>query len=303
MSDARTDQSSTNMDSLQEATIEPKRRFSFAWLAPLAALALVAFLIWDAMAEQGPEIEIRFDQGHEIKAEDAVAYRGVEVGRVTSVELAEDLSDVVVTVRLRPDAEGIAREDSRFWIVRPEVSLTRVSGIETILGPRFIKVIPGDGPRAFQFDGLDSAPVDVERSSGGLRLILETPRTGSIQTGSGVFYRDEPVGSVLSSHLADDASHVVVIIEVERDYAHLVRDNTRFWDAGGIGMSFGFAGLRVQAESLEALVSGGVGFATPNRPGDMVEDGHRFELEPEPNEDWLRWSPELAAPTAAGEND
>ena len=37
----------------------------------------------------------------------------------------------------------LACEGSRFWIVRPQVSLSRVAGLETVVGARYIGALPG----------------------------------------------------------------------------------------------------------------------------------------------------------------
>jgi hypothetical protein len=53
----------------------------------------------------------------------------------------------------------------------------------------------------------------------------------------------------------------------------------------------GITGMTLQVESLEALLAGGVALATPPDAGEVVRTGHRFELEPEPPDDWVTWQP------------
>ncbi|MEC9373633.1 MAG: MlaD family protein [Planctomycetota bacterium] len=289
----------TSVEAAPRADVVPARRFSWAWLAPLAAVVVFGALALDAVRQRGPEITITFRQGHDLKPGDPISYRGVDVGRVREVSLATDLDAVVVHAELKPEAANIAAEGTRFWIVRPEVRIGGVSGIETILGPKYISVAPGGGARVSSFEWLDSAPRDVRRTPGALSVILEAERTGALQTGSRVFYRDEPVGVVVETGLAPDGRRVEVMAEIDPEFAHLVRDNTRFWNASGIGMDLGFTGLSFRMESLQSVVLGGVGFATPNRPGEVVMDGQRFELASSPEDSWLKWSPDLSpAPPA-----
>ena len=144
------------------------------------------------------------------------------------------------------------------------------------------------------FIGLDSAPETDQAPAGALRITLRADRLGPIAEGSPVQYRDITVGHVRSWTLAPDATGVDLAITIEPGYRDLVRTNTRFWNASGIGMDWGwFRGLEVRAGSLESLVGGIIGFATPDRPGATVESGATFELAAEPESDWLRWKPAI----------
>ncbi|MFG0284707.1 MAG: MlaD family protein, partial [Phycisphaerales bacterium JB039] len=127
------------------------------------------------------------------------------------------------------------------------------------------------------------------------RLTLRAERLGPLDAGSAVQYRDITVGQVRSWALAPDATGVDLMVTIDPAYRDLVRENTRFWNASGLGVDWGwFAGLEVRTGSLESLVGGVIGLATPNKPGEPVADGHRFDLAPEPDADWLRWKPEIA---------
>ena len=57
-----------------------------------------------------------------------------------------------------------------------------------------------------------------------------------------------------------------------------------------------FKGVKVRTESLEALLEGGIAFATPNNPemGGPAKAGQTFALHDEPNDQWLQWVPKIA---------
>ncbi len=286
---------STSTADVPRAETAPKRRWSLAWLAPIAALVVAGFLVYDAMADRGPVITITFADGHDLKPNDPISHRGVVAGRVREVRLGPGLREVVVTAALTRDAAGLARDGAQFWVVRPEISLTRISGVETLLGPRYIAVRPGEGPPRRRFAGLENPPAERGLSGDGLVVVLEAPRAGSLQAGSPVLYRDVTVGSVTDTRLSADAAFVEVIVEILPEYSRLVRENSRFWNAGNIGVDLGFGGLTFQADSLSAILTGGVAFATPTKPGEAVANGARFQLADRPEEAWLKWSPALAA--------
>ncbi len=124
--------------------------------------------------------------------------------------------------------------------------------------------------------------------------MLTAPRVGSIGAGAPVLFRDLPVGVVRGVRLAEDASGVEVSIAIDPAYAVLVRANSRFWLASGVGVDWGlFSGLSVRADSLGALIEGAIAFATPDRPGERVAAGHAFELEAAPEDKWLEWDPTI----------
>ena len=50
-----------------------------------------------------------------------------------------------------------------------------------------------------------------------------------------------------------------------------MHEGTRFWNSSGIAVEFGSEGLRVQTESLEAILAGGVAFDVP--PGGVPGPG------------------------------
>ena len=99
---------------------------SYMWLLTLVCLVAAIGLVWWSMPEEGVHIEIHFPDGHGLRVEDTLRYRGIDVGTVEAVELKDDLAGVDVKVVLKPFAEPLARQGSQFWIVRPELSLIHI---------------------------------------------------------------------------------------------------------------------------------------------------------------------------------
>jgi paraquat-inducible protein B len=220
----------------------------------------------------------------------------VQIGEVREVRLASDAASVVVDIGLAPDAAGVAVEGTLFWVVRPEVSLRRVSGLDALFGPRSIAAEPGpaEGARESVFEGLASAPPLPAPSDGSLVVVVRAARRNSLEAGSPVTYRDVQVGQVVGYQLAEDATSVELALTIEPRYAPLVRDNTRFFNISGISADWGiFSGLAVRTDSLESVVLGGIGFATPEKLGEPVVSGHAFDLADAPEDSWLKWQPRV----------
>jgi len=282
-------------------------RFPLVWVVPLIALGLGGWMIARELKNRGPEITIEFADGSGIVADKTeLQHKGVSVGRVTAVELKPKLDGVSVRVRLDKSASAIANEGALFWIVHPEIGLTGVRGLDTLLtGPR-LNVRPGNGPPASRFVGLERTPPPI-LSKEGKMFLLQSEQLGSLTTGAGIFYRQMRVGSVETSRLADDASGVIIRIHIEAPYADLVRTNTRFWNAGGFSFKVGLLGAELKNTSLESMLTGGVAFATPNGEGNTLAppapEGTVFHVAPEPEKEWAKWAPKirLLAPEVVSE--
>ncbi|HEX2853058.1 MAG TPA: MlaD family protein [Opitutaceae bacterium] len=271
--------------------------FPLVWVVPIIAIALGGWMVMRELKNRGPEITIEFEDGSGVAADKTVLeHKGVAVGMVTGVEMKPALDGVSVRVRLDKSAAALARDGALFWIVHPEIGLSGVRGLDTLLTGAKLNVRPGKGPPANRFVGLEKTP-PPEIPEQGRTFTLQSDRLGSLTTGAGIFYREMKVGVVETSRLADDATGVLIRIHIEAPYADLVRTNTRFWNAGGFSFKVGLLGAELKNTSLESLVSGGIAFATPTGENGTLAppaaDGAVFQVAPEPDKDWLKWAPKI----------
>jgi hypothetical protein len=273
-----------------------RARSRWPWILPLLALGLALYLGRDAFQKSGPRVRIVASEGHGLKVGDSLRYRGIRVGEVRAVELTPDIDAVRIDVELDARASELARAGSRFWIVRPHLALDEVSGLETVVGARYLAALPGPPDAASQeeFVALEEPPVIEGLESAGLEIQLEAEQRFGISAGAPIVYRGIRVGTILSAGLASDASQVDLRAYIEPEYAALVRTNTQFWEWGGLELGVGWTGgFRLEVESLRSLLVGGVAFATPDEPGALVGTGYRFPLNAKPEEEWKSWRPQL----------
>ena len=131
-----------------------------------------------------------------------IRFLGFEVGRVKSVDVNDDLSRMVVEATVRPEVKKALVRGTRFWLVEPRLDFQGVSGLETLLGGRYIAMEfnKNDVDRAETisvFKGLSHRP-PAPASAPGLHLQLEAESLAGITVGSPVLYRNVNVGSVQS---------------------------------------------------------------------------------------------------------
>lgn len=278
------------------AYVTTRSGWSWAWIFPIAALAISLWVGWQAQAERGPLIEIRVSEGFGIGAGDAVRYRGIDVGQIETAELDKSLSEVVLEVRLSVRAAALAQANTRFWVVRPHMTLDGVTGLETIFGARYLAALPGEPGSQTQteFVALEEPPILLEKEAGSLEIDLIASRRFGIQPGAPITYRQVDIGRVLEVELASDASGIEIHAYIHPEYTRLVRENSRFWEESGLDLEVGLiGGVELGLDSLRALIVGAIAIATPDEPGLAARDGHRFTLEAEAKPAWLEWRPSL----------
>jgi len=263
------------------AVVETRGGFSFIWLVPIVAVVVGSWLGYRTLSERGPTVTISFETGDGLEAgKTKIKYRDIEVGKVSSVTLADDLSHVIVTAELHKGGSHYLTDNSRFWVTRARVSGGQVTGIGTIFGGAYIGFEPStEGERRRDFVGLEAAPVlTIEKP--GRRFTLRSRGLGSIDAGAPVTYRSITVGQVLSHELDPSGEFVTVSVFVDAPHDDRVRENTRFWNASGLDVTMDATGVRVDTPSLVSMLIGGVAFDAPetSEPVPAAKQGSVFEL-------------------------
>lgn len=264
--------------------ISRRRRLSPVWAVPVVAVLIGMGMVAYTWSEQGPEIRVTFATAEGVQAgKTRVKARSVDVGVVQSVRLTPGLERVVVVAELDPGTERLLREDTRFWVVRPRVGASGISGLGTIVSGGYIELAPGEGSKGRRrFDGLEQPPV-TPIGTPGLKLTLVSEQAGSVNTGDPILYNGYRVGRVETSRLDVESESVRYGAFIESPYDALVSQTTRFWNASGVALSATAEGVTLDTGSLESLVRGGVAFGRPRgvADGPPVEDGVSFELYPD----------------------
>jgi paraquat-inducible protein B len=284
------------LNSAPPPRVSRARGFPLIWVVPLIAIAIGGWLCIREFRERGTEITIDFADASGVEARRTVLeYKGVSAGTVEAVTLRPGLVCVSVRLRLKRSAASLASTGARFWVVHPEISFAGVKGLDTLVTGVRINVLPGNGPPAVHFTGLDKAPApDV--TDQGRTFILQADRLGSLTTGAPVFYREFKVGSVEASRLSIDSTSVLIRIHVDAPYGDLVRTSTKFWNAGGFSFRVSlFGGAELKDTSLESLVTGGVAFATPDTGplAPAAPNNSQFTLASEADKEWSKWAPKI----------
>jgi paraquat-inducible protein B len=267
-------------DAPPNARLRPRRWFSWVWIVPAVAAAIVIGLAIRELEDRGPLITISFTDAEGLQVgETRIRHKDVDLGTVESVYLTSDMSRVVVRARMHRSAVPHLTAATRFWIVRPRVGFGGISGLSTLVSGSYIEMYPGDGAPAREFAGLDEPPALIPDTPG-RNFTLRTGDLGSLVAGSQISYRGVPVGEVEGFALDRQHHQIEIYAFIRSPYENLVHPESRFWNSGGVDVSVGVQGLRFRASSWQQLVSGGISFDTPDPvlPKPASDPGSVFRL-------------------------
>ena len=255
----------TELDtSLPAPVIKRRSGISLVWLIPLITAVIGGWLIFKTISEKGPQIEIIFKTAEGIEVgKTKIKYKEIDIGVVDSVHFSKDFSHVILKVSMEKGAESFLGRGTRFWVVKPHLSLRGATGLSTLLSGNYIELEPGQGALQKHFDGLDNPPV-VKADVDGTKIMILAGTLGSIDTGTPIYYQGILAGEILGWELGNDRKSIFIHAFVKTPYNKLVKSNTRFWNISGMDVSVGSEGISVRTESIQSLLYGGIAFETPD---------------------------------------
>jgi len=243
-----------------------KSRISWIWLVPIVAALMGLSLVVRTWMQAGPDISISFNTAEGLEVgKTQLRYKDVNIGTVRSIGFNEDRSKVVVQAELSKDVSDLAREGTNFWVVRPRLDVSGVSGLGTLLSGAYIGVDAVEGKDSskkatkLHFEGLEVPPA-VTHDRAGKRFKLKASDLGSLDIGSPVYFRRINVGRVIGYALDETGKAVNVEVFVDAPNDKFVTQGARFWNASGVDFSVNADGLKVRTQSLVSMAVGGVAF-------------------------------------------
>ena len=220
-------------------------------------------MIVKTLSEQGPRATISFKTAEGIEVgKTRIKYKNVDIGVVEKIKFSDDFSNIILTVDFMEGSEKFLRRSTRFWVVKPQLSLRGATGLSTIISGAYIEIEPGTGAPKLHFIGLEKQPV-VKSDEQGKKITLVTQKLGSVDTGSPIYYQGLLAGEVLGYELGNDRKSTYVHTFIKDPFDQLIRGNTNFWNVSGINVSMGADGFKVQTESIQSMMFGGIAFETP----------------------------------------
>ncbi|MDE0984380.1 MAG: MlaD family protein [Yoonia sp.] len=256
------------------------QRISVVWLVPVLALSVSLGVAYSNYVNQGTLIEISFENASGVTADETVIkYRDVIVGRVEKVEFAEGLTEVLVHARIDKTVAPYLDDDAQFWVVRPDVSVRGITGLDTVLGGVYI-----DGSwdteadvAQYEFVGLEDPP-QTRSGQRGTVISLRARDGSALSQGAPILHKGITVGDLGTPRLSFNGKDVIVDAFIQYPYDQRITSNTRFWDTSGFSLNLGPTGVSLDVNSIASLIEGGIAFDTVVSGGRPVRDSQIFDL-------------------------
>ena len=243
------------------------RAISAIWIIPIVTVIVGLWIIYSHFADRGTSFTLLAKDASGIVAgKTVIKNRSVDVGIIDQVTLSDDYNQVVIKGRIYKNMEPLLKNDSIFWVVKPEIGRDGVTGLGTILSGVYIELVAGNDKHSFKndpFELSDSPPIS-DPSIKGIRLNLESDQSGMIPRGASVMFRGYRVGNVETSLFDVEARKMKYQIFIKEPYDALVTQNVRFWKEGGINLTLSSMGASLNFPSLDVLLSGGISFDLPD---------------------------------------
>ncbi len=185
------------------------------WSVPIAAVALVVWLLLRALSTNGIGVTVVFDNAEGLKAGGTdVTYRGVQIGQVTGVDLTEDHQHVNVSLSIDRDMKRALNAGTRFYLEGAHPSLSDLSSLKSVLSGPTIALVPGEGKPSRHFVGASGPLPDSIGTTARFLVRLAGP-VGDLAVGAPVTVRGFTVGHVTRVTLAYDPNTGALATPVE----------------------------------------------------------------------------------------
>ncbi|ALZ77191.1 intermembrane transport protein PqiB [Rheinheimera sp. F8] len=244
-----------------QANIRKISQWSPIWIVPVAAVLIGSWMLYHTFKNQGPTVTLLASNAEGIiSGKTQIKSRSVDVGKVVSVELSQDLKQVVIRARMNPGTANLLNDESQLWVVKPTIGRGGVSGLNTLLSGAYIELQPGKSDSGKYFFELLETPPIAPPDAPGVRIFLSSSDAAALAVGDPILYRGYDVGTVERSEFDMTKRNMRYQLFIRAPYDALVTENVRFWKASGMALDMSAEGVRIEMASMATLLGGGVTF-------------------------------------------
>ena len=209
------------------------RSVGWVWAVPIAAAAVVLFLLARSLSHRGINATVTFDEASGMVATNTkVRYRGLEVGTVSRLVLSPDGKHVIAHLDLDKRMREYLRSGTKFYLEGARPSLANLSSLRAIVSGPSIVLMPGKGAPQAHFVGIANSPAEDLDVAVPYQVTF-VGDVGGMQPGSAVTLLGFTVGVIRSVGLAIDPQTGRLSTPVV-----LALDPTRFHIQSGRGGSW-----------------------------------------------------------------
>jgi paraquat-inducible protein B len=267
--------------SAQTPQVEELSKFNLItsiWIVPFIAVIIAGWLAYQYFSELGPEIKIIFPTNEGLNAgQSQIKYRNVPIGTVKKIELQKNGDGVAVIARMDKSAVPYLNTNTKFWIVKPEVGISGVSGLDTLISGTYINMhATKSGKKLRFFRGLSEGYRLTEK---GQYFQLTAPSGYNIKQGTPIYFKNIQAGQVEHINISLDGQSVEFAIFINELYVPYIHRSSKFWVTSAADVSCANGRLDLNLAPVASLVQGGIEFSsTGEDKTDTVPYNFSFRL-------------------------
>ncbi len=263
---------------MEQLDIKKKKTISPVWILPLVTLAIAGWLGFKAIQERGIDITVRVKEATGLTpGKTQVLYKGLSVGLLKKLAITSDLQSVDAEIEMVKEAADKLTAETKFWVVKPELSASKISGLETIVSGNYFEILPGSTGEKRNIFQAEDEPPPRHANSPGLHLTLISTKNSSHSPESPVLYKKIKVGEIISVKL-DTNDLINTRILIYPKYSHLVSSDSKFWDISSVEFKANLPNISVKFGTLKSILAGGVSFMSPEGEQKSVLKKSTFTL-------------------------
>jgi len=261
--------------------IEESSKFNLItsiWIVPFIALIIAGWLAYQYFNELGPEIKIIFPTNEGLNpGQSQIKYRNVPIGTVKKILLQKEGEGITVIASMEKSAVPYLNENTKFWIVKPEVGISGISGLETLISGTYIGMASTKGEEYKKsFIGLNQ-PFRFEKA--GTYFQLSAPTGYNVKKGTPVFFKSIQAGQVEYINISLDGQSVDFVVFIKKLYVPYIHRNSKFWVSSAVDIDYANGRLDINVAPVTYLVQGGIEFSSTGEDvHDKVPDQFVFQL-------------------------
>ena len=131
------------------------------WAIPIAVILLIGWWVLRSVTSGSEDITISFDNVHGLKpsGDTKLTYRGMKIGEVRGIRLADDGKSVEVSVEVDDKATQFLKTGTAFWLRGATPSLSDLGSLSSVLAGPSLVMEPGPGEKTKHFVGHVGKPL------------------------------------------------------------------------------------------------------------------------------------------------
>ena len=250
-------------DEVLEVKVNRRDINHIIWIVPLIAIIVGGWMIYKYYANIGPQITITFQNSAGLEPKHShIKFRDVTVGVVDKVEILKDREGVIVTATMNKDVKPFLNKNTKFWIVKPEIGLGKVKGLDALMSGTYIQMYSKAGDDfEDEFKGYQQQPIELSQEDGKVYKLFSR-NSFDLTADTPVYYKQRVVGKIQRVDFNEDGTGVDIYIFVNEKYTKYINQSTRFWNIENIDISLTDSGINIHMNPLIQLLLGGIEFYT-----------------------------------------